>query len=171
MNNRVVAIVVTQEANKDTWLTVYRETPEGEHHSAKIYTPIRYKSIEDKINRMIEIGTVKVNYVSSSEFHQHLTWFRLEPVKPKKAQTNVHFSEGHYREAMRYVFHFFDNNVDGVLEDVEGADFCWHLLGGMVCDSPYWTKQQHVESLLELKRDSWGGSAIWKEFFDNPLEY
>lgn len=89
-----------------------------------------------------------------------------------KAQPGIHFSEGHYREAMSYVFDFFNDNVDGILECNDRADFCWHLLGGMVAKGgDYWTRQQHIDSLLKLKTNSIGGQGVWKTFFDKPLDY
>lgn len=133
----------------------------------------RWYSNPPQIDRLLAVlntgykCTMKRMGVTKSLFAEYT---KLEAT-PEPIKSAVHFTEGHYREAMRYVFNFFDNNIDGFLEGSKQADFCWHLLGGMVNDNPHWTKQQHINSLLGLKRDSWGGSSSWKAFFDNPLEY
>lgn len=71
-----------------------------------------------------------------------------------KEHYDPYSKEGHYREVLTNVFDWLESNVDGYLEDVPGADYCWHMLGAIVGGGPkyYWSKLEHREAFLENER-------------------
>lgn len=76
----------------------------------------------------------------------------------------MELSESGYREVLSMVFNWFNNNVDGVLEEVRLADNYWHLLGAIVGlrgTDIGWSRKDHQEAFL---RETDVPDA-WRTFF------